>query len=211
MGICRLPSTRLSKKADDILKSLEEAIIGTDIHGFIEFKMEGFPECWYKAIDIGSLAERYYNLFGYLFGVREPIDKYLPIAAHRGLPSHVDEVTEMIFKWCEGDDPTWIGWREFHDAVAEGHSVHAYRPGANDQLLPVKRDWTPPYPDYFTENERKWLRRGGGVEKDGYVYRYESDGPISFGPGWQLIVEFGDRLAQVYGDERVRMVVWFLS
>ncbi|MGB8345751.1 MAG: hypothetical protein WCD86_12765 [Ktedonobacteraceae bacterium] len=185
--------------------------MGTDIHGFIEFRLKKTSGYWFTAIDIGSLAERYYTLFGYLFGVREPADKFLPVAAGRGLPSSVAEETELLFKWYEGENPTWIGWSELREAIANSHSVHAYRQRAPDQEEPGDRYWIPSSPAYFTESEQERLRQGGVVEKGGYLYRYEADGPLPLGPGWQLIVEFGDRLAQVHGEERVRMVVWFCS
>jgi len=76
--------------------------MGTDIHGFIEFRLDGGLEYWHTAVDIGSVAERYYKLFGYLFGIRELIDKYLPVAAGRGLPSHVGEIETIVCVWWSG-------------------------------------------------------------------------------------------------------------
>ena len=184
--------------------------MGIDIHGFIEFRLKRTSGYWFSAIDIGSLAERYYPLFGYLFGVRESADKYLPVAAGRGLPPSVEEETELIFKWNEGEHPTWIGWREFRDAINDSHSIHTYRKEAPDQAVPEKL-WIPSSPAYFTTSEQERLRQGLVVGKGGFLYRYEADGPLPLGPGWQLIVEFGDRLAQVYGEDNVRMVVWFCS
>lgn len=184
--------------------------MGTDIDGFIEFRLEKTHGSWFAAIEIGSLAERYYPLFGYLFGVREPVDKFLPVAAGRGLPPSIAIETELLFKWGEGENPTWIGWHEFREAIANSHSVHAYRQEAPDQEETRDRYWIPSSP-YFTESEQERLRQRETVEKGSYLYRYKADGPLPLGPGWQLIVELGDRLAQVYGEERVRMVVWFSS
>jgi hypothetical protein len=35
--------------------------MGTDIHGYIEFRLKHGLEYWHAAINIGSMAERYYN------------------------------------------------------------------------------------------------------------------------------------------------------
>ena len=185
--------------------------MGTDIHGYIEFRMHHVMECWCAAINIGSFAERYYNLFGYLFGVRGPGDKFLPVAAGRGIPPHVAEETDLDFQRFGGENPTWISWREFRDAIATGHSIHAYRQDTNGQLLAIEKQFSLAKPDYFTGSEQEQLRQGSDVKKDGYIYRYEEDGPLILGPGWQLIVELGDLLAQHYGRDRVRLVVWFAS
>jgi hypothetical protein len=65
--------------------------------------------------------------------------------------------------------------------------------------------------DYFIADEQEQLRKGTDIKKDGYIYRYEEDGPLPLGPGWQFIVELGDLLAQRYGEDHVRLVVWFMS
>jgi len=67
--------------------------MGTDIHGYIEFRLHHTVGIWCGAINIGPMAERYYNLFGYLFGVRGSGDKFLPIASDRGIPPDVAEET----------------------------------------------------------------------------------------------------------------------
>ena len=185
--------------------------MGTDIHGYIEFRMQHVMEYWCAAINIGPMAERYYNLFGYLFGVRGPGDKFLPVPTGRGMPSYVAEETDLVFQSFGGDEPTWISWREFRDAIIAGHSIHAYQQSNSGQLQAIEKQFSLAKPDYFTTSEQEQLRQGSDVKKDGYLYRYEDDGPLPLGSGWQLIVELGDLLAQQYGEERVRLVVWFAS
>jgi len=185
--------------------------MGTDIHGYIEFRMQHSFEYWCAAINIGPLAERYYNLFGYLFGVRGPGDKFLPVAAGRGMPPHIAEETDLVFQSFGGEKPTWIGWREFRDAIVASYSIHAYRQDTNGQLREIEKQFSLAKPDYFTTGEQEQLRQGSDVKKDGYIYQYEDDGLLPLGPGWQLIVELGDLLAQHYGEDRVRLVVWFAS
>ncbi len=162
--------------------------MGTDIHGYIEFRLHHTVGIWCGAINIGPMAERYYNLFGYLFGVRGSGDKFLPIASDRGIPPDVAEVTALAFQSFEGEEATWIGWREFRDAIAAGHSIHAYQQSKYGELRAVEKQVSLVEPDYFT-----------------------AIGPLPLGPGWQLIVDLGDRLAQHYGEERIRLVVWFDS
>lgn len=185
--------------------------MGTDIHGYIEFRTHHTLEYWDAIINIGSLAERHYNLFGYLFGVRAPGDKFLPMAASRGMPPHVAEQTTLIFRSFGGEELTWIGWREFRDAITTSYSIHAYQQRNTGQLQAIEKQFSHAKPDYFTTVEQEQLRQGIDVEKDDYIYRYKNDGPIPLGSGWQLIVELGDLLAQRYGEERVRLVVWFSS
>jgi uncharacterized protein YbdZ (MbtH family) len=185
--------------------------MGTDIHGYIEFRLVDTLQYWRGVINIGPMAERYYHLFGYLFGVRGPGDKFLPVAPGRGMPPYVAEETELAFQSCEGEEATWIGWREFRDAIAAGQSIHAYQQSKNGELQAIEKQWSQARPDYFSAIEQDQLKQGLGIKKDRYLYRYEEDGPLPLGPGWQLIVELGDRLAQHYGEERVRLVVWFAS
>ncbi len=185
--------------------------MGTDINGYIEFRTQNPIESWNAAINIGSLAERYYNLFGYLFGVRGHGDKFLPVAAGRGIPPHVAEEISLVFYSFGGENPTWIDWREFRDAIIAGYSIHVYQKDNNGQLRAIEKQFSLAKPDYFTTSEQEQLTQGLDVKKDDYIYRYENDGPLPLGPGWQLIVELGDLLAQRYGEERVRLVVWFSS
>lgn len=185
--------------------------MGTDISGYIEVRKQHVMESWRTAINIGAVAERYYNLFGYLFGVRGPGDKFLPVADGRGMPPHIAEGTDLVFQMFGGDDPTWIGWREFRDAIVASYSIHAYRQDTDGQLQEIEKRSSLAKLDYFTADGQEQLRQGVDVKKDGYIYRYEEDGPLPLGPGWQLIVELGDLLAQHYGEESVRLVVWFAS
>ena len=185
--------------------------MGTDIHGFIEFRTHPVMEYWFAAINIGAFAERYYNLFGYLFGVRGPGDRFLPVAANRGMPAHLAEETDLVFQMFGGDNPTWIGWREFRDAISASYSIHAYQQDTDGQLREREKRFSSARLDYFTADEQEQLRQGVDIQKDGYIYRYEEDGPLPLGPGWQFIVDLGDLLAQHYGEDYVRLVVWFMS
>lgn len=185
--------------------------MGVDIHGFIEVRPQYSMEHWDAVISIGFIAERYYQLFGYLFGVRESGDKFLPVAAGRGMPPHVAEETDLVFQSFGGEAPTWIGWREFREAITASKSIHAYERRKDGQLVAVEKQVSSEKSNYFTPSEQEQLRQRLDVKKDGYLYRYEDDGPFPLGPGWQLIVELGDRLAKYYGEERVRLVVWFAS
>ena len=154
--------------------------MGTDIQGYIEFRLKHVMEYWDAAINIGPMAERYYNLFGYLFGVRGLGfgDKFLPVAAGRGMPPHVAEETDLVFKSFGGHDPTWIGWQDFRKAIAASHSIHAYQRSIYGQLLAVEKQLPLAKPDYFTVSEQEQLRQGLEVKKEGYIYRYEDDGPL---------------------------------
>ena len=185
--------------------------MGTDNHGFIEFRTHPVMEWWYAAINIGAFAERYYNLFGYLFGVRGPGDKFLPVAANRGIPARLAEETELVFQTYGGNDPTWIGWREFRNAIIASYSIHTYRQDTDGQLRKIEKHFSMAKPDYFTVDEQAQLRQGADVKKDGYIYQYREDGPLPLGTGWHFIAELGDLLARQYGEDRVRLVVWFMS
>src|SRR5712692_6059316 len=167
----------------------KEVIMGTDIHGYIEFRLQHVMEYWYAAINIGPLAERYYNLFGYLFGVRGSSGKFLPVAAGRGMPAHVAEETNLVFQTFGGEEATWIGWLDFLDAIIASYSIHVYQQSNDGQLRAIEKQFSLAKPDYFTTSEHEQLRQGSDVKKDGYIYRYEDDGPLPLGSGWQLIVE----------------------
>ena len=87
--------------------------MGTDVHGYIEINTikESDEDFWCEIIDVSIIAERDYQIFGKLFGVRATEDTEI-IAKSRGIPlgtanreSLVEYEESMV---CH----SWVNWYE---------------------------------------------------------------------------------------------------
>ena len=91
--------------------------MGTDIDGYIEINAirESENDQWYEIVKIGIIAERSYEIFGKLFGVRAE-DEVQPLAPSRGVPegtSNKNELGEYKEDNKEGlVCQSWVDWDE---------------------------------------------------------------------------------------------------
>jgi len=85
--------------------------MGTDIHGFIQVYDYG----WRNMVNIGEIGDRDYDLFAYLFGVRN-YSNYKPHFANRGFP---DEFNDEKLKemYIEGyyHSVTYVNYNELKE------------------------------------------------------------------------------------------------
>ncbi|MFB6631968.1 hypothetical protein ACFCWY_18890 [Streptomyces sp. NPDC056362] len=192
--------------------------MGTDIHGFVEcraaFRTLEVEDVsgWHGAIDLDLLYGGCdYDAFSCLFGVRNYAG-FRPLAAKRGLPGDVSDETRREYEaWGRGaHDATWIGWEEL-SRVDWGERAER----VDDRVHEFTRD---PSGDWVLTGKGFWGRddRPEGDEwiKDGRLFRrvhMSRRDAVPEGGDWAPVWAVMRALADVHGDEHVRLVVWFDS
>lgn len=87
--------------------------MGSNIIGYIEINpiQESDTDVWYEIVKIDVVAERNYEVFGYLFGVR-PKPGVNALAASRGIPMATSNANSLVSKFGTYVKHTWINWLE---------------------------------------------------------------------------------------------------
>jgi hypothetical protein len=179
-----------------------EALMGTDIHGWIEFQSH---EEWWAVVDAGCFLPRTYGMFGLLFGIQDTYG-FEPVVPMRGIP--VDASDVVVAKYLEFDDnhdPTWITCAEMNgiDWDYEVISVQEYQYGAWKFHSHIKH-----------VEGTEWESEGHGkpYEQDGARYRVVNlKRKVFQGEKWMLVVKWMSDLSALYGADNVCLVVWFDS
>ncbi|MEV5974135.1 hypothetical protein [Streptomyces sp. NPDC051921] len=188
--------------------------MGTDIYGHVECLPthrrldEEDVSGWRRAVDLDLLyGGRCYDAFGCLFGVRNHAG-FRPLAADRGLPGDVSaEVLSAYESWGPSAyGASWIGWAELArvdwDELGErvDARVHAFsRAGA--WVLTGKGFWDPEDRPEGSEwlQDGRLFRRARTSRRDAV----QTDG------AWEPLWATMRTLAEIHGEEHVRLVVWF--
>ncbi|MEV8510206.1 hypothetical protein AB0368_35995 [Actinoplanes sp. NPDC051475] len=191
--------------------------MGTDIYGGVEVRKGGV---WVAAgVDVGSWRD--YDAYGLLFGVRNYAG-FEPVAASRGFPA--DAVLRPMTRYPEVHDHSWVTWGELAQVDWTGPA-----PRVDDRIheYEVTEDG-PVYRSKARSHGVRW-RAVAGEDADPRGSAY------SEGTEWRCgntvwRVERLDRsevlrrnaelrellatmrsLAGEYGEDNVRLVVWFDS
>ncbi len=195
----------------------------TDIHGYLEAYDRSLG--WRAVCDIGMLALRDYETFGLLFGVRR--QDYSPIAARRGFPADASRESRQAYqRYARYDDvhsATWVLWKEIAAIDWEAQARHFEAQGKRHI------EWTDLEWEYlFTRLKRliaeaekrprkkgitavDWKELARELERDLAERKKQRnliDVPM---PDWQAIFYLMKQLANKYGPQHVRLVVWFDS
>jgi len=87
--------------------------MGSNIVGYIEINSvkESDEDIWFEIIKIDVVAERNYEIFGNLFGVRSETGVNA-LAASRGIPTDTSNSSSLICKSNTFVGHTWANWRE---------------------------------------------------------------------------------------------------
>jgi len=185
--------------------------MGCDIHGWVEVK-EKYG--WASVICIDELIWRNYDMFGSLFGVRNYAG-FRPIAPNRGFPEDASYITKRDYKgWgIDAHSATWITWKEIKEIDWE---EEAEREDARIHVYKVREDGTLEYRHKFlwsselTHEDYRILREKKELRKDNIVYKLEKiKRKDALSNDWKALFELMEVLAKRYGDENVRLVVWF--
>ncbi|MFZ3468569.1 hypothetical protein ACODT3_34335 [Streptomyces sp. 4.24] len=205
--------------------------MGTDIHGFVECVVED-DEPWVAAVDIELLHHgRSYDAFGCLFGMRN-FAGFRPLAEDRGLPKDVSDVVRAQFAdWgVDGHSPTWISWAELkrvdwsEPAERVDARIHEYRRTDAGWVMTGKTGWDPRiaevaglstvrdpgrlfrYEAHDLPEGTEWPDGDDRLYRIGRITRRDAVAPDG---EWKPLWTVMETLAGLYGDERVRLTVWF--
>ncbi|GAA3014572.1 hypothetical protein GCM10020229_27360 [Kitasatospora albolonga] len=209
--------------------------MGTDIHGYLECRTWGpglayDQRAWFTAIELSMLGmTRDYAGFPCLFGVRDIGHHWRPVAAGRGLPADASETTRTAHAaWGEAAfGATWLTWPEVlaidwdEPALPRATHITRYRRLPDGTLERRHRDdWSRGFahvsgidtlttdpariPDLWPEGTewdtgRTLFRAERALRRDAVP----TDGP------WQPVWSTMRTLADVHGEDAVRLVVWF--
>jgi hypothetical protein len=188
--------------------------VGVDIHGWIEVKAP--MDEWRGVVKLDGIGpDRVHDMFGCLFGVMN-LANFRPIAPERGLPADLSyEVTEELVRWPEewGQEPCWPTWITGAEIVAidwdeesekaDGR-IHRYKRRGDGELFLEGKS----VPRQDSPVAR--LKEGEVLEADDIVYKAERiRRKDTLSGNWQLLFKLMATLSEHYGQESVRMVVWF--
>lgn len=185
--------------------------MGTDIHGWVEFRDAQLDAslneiCWYGVINAGGLLDRDYDAFASLFGVRNDGD-FNSIAAGRGLPGDASHTVLEEAIGCHSH--TWITWHEIKQidwnasVVEPDVLVREYkRSSATGQWKSVGRLRR------ITPQDRNAADTWGDVDQQFRIERLTRREALGYSE-FELIFEMMAVLARRYGEDCVRLVVWF--
>ncbi len=199
--------------------------MGTDIHGWIEIALQPFPEddkSWVALVDVLFLFWRDYDLFGCLFGVRNYAD-FRPLAPDRGIPEDASTtVREGFFK--EAENPSWILWSELkavdweEETLTPHVRLNEYHYDENGELKLYQSGggWTTDIEkatgvtrDQFWAPDHHWLE-GQEWEFEGKIFRTERiKRKVVLNGSFKDVMAIMQVLGNRFGDENVRLVVWF--
>ena len=176
------------------------------INGWMELRHRPrFPERWVGAVKISSLVIGHYDMFSCLFGV-PPYAPFEPIAAGRGLPKDLsEEASDEYLTWEDAFGESWITWSEIEridwsEEVLDGRP-HEYRPDASGTLVYAGKSG--PREGDPLEEGRTWQRGETTYRVERVARRDVLNAP------WELLFRLMETLAQEYGGDSVRLVVWF--
>jgi len=185
--------------------------MGITIHGWVEVRDMGE---WIAVINAGGLVGSNYDMIGMLFGIRN-YTGFEPIAEGRGLPGdihwRVRQEYEALKDISLGE--TWIAWPEIAKIDWDEWSpdfdirIHEYIIGPDG----TEKYWGKALlTSELDDEDYRQLTDRGEVRKGNRIYRRERlRRKDCLSESWQALFELMEVLAKHYGDENVRLVVWF--
>ena len=167
--------------------------IAQDIHGWVEVALNS-PDVWAAVISIDVLVERNQSLWGWLF---QSDGVFASVAPGRGLPADVSgriaqevDILQALADERQMHSFTWASWREIEAIDWDAPPLQGARATANVLIGQT------PEPQ---EVQPQIVRRELKTRRD----------TLEYAPGWRLLFDLMRRVAEQYGSDRVRLVVWF--
>ncbi|MGX1615189.1 hypothetical protein ACWIF8_15010 [Micromonospora chalcea] len=205
--------------------------MGTDIYGFVEVRHPFADEDWYEWepwVCLMPIAPLYLNddddAFACLFGVRNWL-RWEPVAAERGLPADVSSAVRGSYEKDRQLDSavhgaSWVSWAELRDLdmsvvplargllrVEDPPLLRRFRVDDEWPRAFVEKYGVPPVGASPVEAvPGRWDEGGVTVEYGPVTTRHDVLGP---GTGWEHVFAVMRALGQRFGDDGVRLVVWF--
>lgn len=211
------------------------SVVGTDISGFVECRAwhrhddrddEGGAG-WRAAVDLFFLnITRNYDAFGCLFGVRNYAN-FRPVAAGRGVPADASDVVRVeLDRLAQWPDQcfrtTWATWAEVKAVDWSEHAeeadsrLHEFRQTDDGLKFVGKSSWSPRLARAGaappSAGEVWTWPEGSEWVVDDSVYRavrLSRRDAIPTGGEWGPVWTVMAALAELHGDDNVRLVVWF--
>jgi hypothetical protein len=172
-------------------------------------------DTWYSLIDLGTLLMDHSDLSGCLFGV-DNYAAYAPLFADRGLPADCSDSLRAEAEAC-GDDaehPSWVLWSELkrvdwnEPATAPDRRISQFIQEGDHEVYKTKwlghPDWTW-VREALDKDPEATVRSGPHIFRRVIPKRADALEDTDF----PLIMKLMATLAERFGDEGVRMTVWF--
>jgi|ERR1051325_6352545 hypothetical protein len=184
----------------------------SDIYGTVEIRR---IDEWLSVINVSSLLMKHLDLNGCLFGV-DNYAGYVPLFAERGLPSDCSaELLRDLQQYLRGDGhASWVSWHELRavdweenapvrdqritEFAREGDREVAVTKWLNDPHWAWVRDALVQHPEAVIETDQRVFRRL-------ILKRSDCLADTEF----PLLMKLMACLAERFGDDNVRLVVWF--
>jgi hypothetical protein len=202
--------------------------MGIGLHGWIEVRPSrpDLGDQWVATMSVGYMLGDSSVAYDCVYG-RVNITGFHPVVPPRALPTDLSEElrTDLdAFRehgWAFGE--TWTTWMELRGMDWEEETpkrfgwVYQYRRAADGTLVDpqwvqwnvLESQWmayrkeAEYLPLYSTSEEDEW-------EQDGRVYRlHRLRRRDVLGSNWRVLFTIIGALAELYGDEGVRLVTWF--
>lgn len=221
----------LTRRAIDSI--MEKGIrMSTDINGYIKVGLRHrFRGVRWQAAEKLSVMG-HYDMFGCLFGIKNYAN-FRPLAPERGIPPDASPTVKKAVAEAERifgrDTPdfyaeTWITWAEIkaidwnEKALAPDRRLHRYKRQKDGSLeYAGKSGWSGEWGQEFNVTPEQALIDGvfwteGEREIGEHVYRAETlQRKDVLTVEWVDLFKTLEDLAAKYGDDLVRLVVWFDS
>ncbi len=94
--------------------------MGTDVQGYVEINTINISEedIWFNIIDIEIIAERNYEVFGKIFGIRTSKEGN-PLAPSRGIPPNTSNKEKILDKKHNTVVyQSWVNWSELSEFLS---------------------------------------------------------------------------------------------
>lgn len=169
--------------------------MSTSIYGSVEIKKFnlGFDD-WFEIIDVGIALTGNYDLFGCLFGVRNYAN-FNPLFQDRDFPPDCSD--EVSKKFHSEEMYRHLTWCSFHELKNVNLDEIADKP---DSRI---------FDEAQTPKGKIVIKRFLEGPEETHKARHMSRRQALDDPDYIQLLELMEVLAKSYGDEGVRMVVWF--
>ncbi|KYG10328.1 hypothetical protein BE21_12670 [Sorangium cellulosum] len=181
------------------------------IYGAVEFQIESE---WYDVVNISSLLLQHYDLNGCLFGV-DNYAEFVPLFANRGVPTDCSaNLMQKISSYSDDDSwPSWVlyselicvNWEEC--ALSRDYRISEYVVNDDGSEIFVTKWINKIGYDWVREalESQQETRSGHRVFRRPVLRRADAIDGTNF----DLLMKLMACLAERFGDDGVRLVVWF--
>ncbi|MCX5406460.1 hypothetical protein OHA37_21610 [Streptomyces sp. NBC_00335] len=202
--------------------------MSTDIRGFIEchlnYREHEADSLWHATIALEHLnVPRNYGAFGCLFGVCDD-GQFVPVVPVRGLPAGASDRVREGHETTGGRSASWVSWAEIKRVDWDEESaepdcyIHEYHRDPQGEWQIHQRHYSAPrrfaelcgQPANATHPGRYFPEGSQWIDGD-RMFRVErlTSRDAVLDEEWGSVWAVMGTLAELHGDDAVRLVVWF--